>query len=366
MSPTLLSYQTSPGAAMDPDELLRRCRDAARMAVRAPYSPDDRAECVADMYTDVCLMAAAEMPRRPGRPADVLRYIDRCLSSSVAATAATMPRRNDRRVTFTALRNRAEDWRRSRDAARDRDALKSGGAAQKTEHRDEPEDYAQYLVIGAAQSADVAHRAALTIMRELETADYGAYLLLYQWARHIDGKTAADELGFTHDAYRAATSRAARRIRESHSAGRLMAILAGSPRYRTTEVLFSLRDDSRDAHGRTPALAIDPRDGTVAGADARTLGTWPTRPLDATQAREVCRVTRRKAAPVSAARRRDAARNGRTEEEVLSAARAALGATMGRPAMHAGTHAHRVDVGRTLGTPPAKYAPRSVRLGPKS
>lgn len=338
---------------LEASELWKLCQDAARIAVRAPYGPDDRAECAMDLYGAAVETVAAELETvRHGAAQDVLRYIDRAmLELSMRprlADSVWMPLATDRRFTFTALRNRAEDWRRSRDAQRSRDELMSGKQDATTSapvHQDERK-LAEYLARGAAQDSNVGRTAATAACQALNmapgTADEPSpvWCLLYQWSRGIDAEAAAAELGVGWASWRKRTSRAAATVRDSYSAAELIEALCGAPVWVGDELRFALEDASREAHGRTPIMAQDWRDGTAAGE-------WPERPLTAAQARGACRLRKQRPAPAQARARRDAAHQDITADHARSRAMARAGlaaaTATGRPL--------KSDVGRTSGKP---------------
>lgn len=304
---------------MTHEELWSICRDAATYAVRAPYTTTDRDDCGADVYGDI-----------------------------VTVCHGAMPRRDSELVLWTAVRNRAMNWRRAEDARRERDAMMSGADSTSDERPEDSAPPAAYLAAGAAQDAGRARTAAAEACRALSVPPYigehpsGAFLLMYQWARDVDGATAAAELEMTHAAYRQRTSRAAREVRGSYSLDELVSRLMGAPVVTESgEVLFALRDDSREAHGHTPLLARDPR--TRPDEDAPIVKSHTAPDADAP--------ARRAAAELDRERRR-------------AHARRTLGAlSQRRPEVHAGTGARRVTVGRTSGKAPEKYAPRAERLG---
>ena len=224
---------------MPQTELYDLCRKAAIVAVRAPYSADDRAECAADILGDIVAECADERNGRTGRPAAVLAYIDRVLSSGSAQLAACSPRRDDCRVQFVALRNRAADWRKSRDRQRQRSALAAGVQAA-VEQAAAPSAFdraAAAMRDDAVEvaTADAARRATARACESLglpthsadSAADYSAtYCALYPFIRDCDAAQAADELGVGYDAYRQRQSRGAAIIRDSHgSIARLHALV---------------------------------------------------------------------------------------------------------------------------------------------
>lgn len=398
------------------EELVKRCRDAARSAMRSDqWSPDDREDCACEL-----IVKTLEALAMPGLGSGIL------------------PRRDDPSYCFTALRHRAINWRDRTDAERDRDAL-IGGTENAVEYipptDDElapldkwtrlPIDADGYHSMDAAQTIDHYSRAAKLACDDLGVS-VGRYLegddaerlpsepspvacLVYQWVRDASPETAASDLGVGWQTWRKRTSRGAKSIREAYpTSAELIAAIAGNavectrrltfshskksargpahavPPIEIGQMMFATTDASRevttaDRVKRTP----DDRTGTLTGVDATGVdvtGQWPTRPETAADARAVCAVT---TGPKLTAR--DAERNRSRAErdatrlaniragidsarhpsrmpraEIESQAQARLGSALraGRP--------DKRDVGRTSGKAPEKYAARSVRLGPNA
>lgn len=337
---------------MSADELMDLCRDAAVWAVRAPFSAVDRDDCATTLFADVITRIGAETETemravRTGRPRDVLAYIARMAdpSNHPMRQVAAMPRRDDKRVTFTALANRAHDWRRKLETAREHDALMSS-ADGATDDRD-TDVPAEYIAAGARQDIGRARAAATEACRLLglsagsTDAPSPVWCTFYVWARERDATECAAELDMAPDAMHQRVSRARKLIKAAYSAPALISALAdGTPVMAADGTLtYALRDESRDARNRTPIMAAEPRTRAEDAAEVRTLKTAPD--PDAT-ARRLERETER----AEAKRMRRLARAHASSRDV-----------------HAGTGARRARLGRTSGKPAEKYADRRTRLG---
>lgn len=336
---TLTELHTLRGF-MEPAELWDVCRDAAADAIRAPYGPSDRDDCAADLYGDIVARIAAETePRRHGRPADVLAYIARVAAAPEVRQSAAMPKRDDNRVTFTALRNRAHDWRRKLETAREYEALMTGADRA-------PEDAdavpAEYIAAGARQDQNRARGAATEACRLLglapgsDEAPSPVWSVFYVWARETEAADCAAELSMSPDALHQRVSRARKVIRERLTAAELIARLTdGAPVIAADGTLtYALRDESRDARNRTRMLASEPRTAPEKASEVHTSKTAPDPEATAR------RIARKSAREDAKARRR----LGR-----------ALARQTGRPSKSA--------VGRTSGKAAEVWAPREVRLG---
>jgi hypothetical protein len=387
------------------ESLWKLCREAASYAVRPPFSPEDRADCAAELMTAALATVQTDAPIvRHGSPASVLWFIGQNLDrdeTSITRQLASMPRVADSRFTFTALANRAADWRRSEVAARERAEL---GAGRDSAHHDEPSP-AVDPTVHARKLAEISTRAAAIVAAEAcEALGYDAYMapfaaadaarlpngaerkfspvacLLYQWARCIDGEQAASELGVGFAAWRKRTSRAAKQVRESYSLPELLAAIAGEP-CQTNRELFATTNGKRvrGGHDATAAKSriiaagdwiFAPRDESrEASADFKwphddrlgtDAGSHSPRHESAVTARAACKTTYQRAAPVASRTRRDVAhRDGLSDAHRIVRQRAALGAALqasdSKPSKNA--------VGRTAGKPPERMASRVVRLG---
>jgi hypothetical protein len=383
------------------ESLWKLCREAASYAVRPPFTPDDRADCAAELMTSALAAVQTDAPTvrrgspdapivRHGSPASVLWFIgqnlDRDEASITTRQLASMPRVSDSRFTFTALANRAADWRRSEVAARERAEL---GAGRDSAHHDEPSP-AVDPTVHARKLAEISTRAARIVAIEAteslgmdpgtDAEPSAVCCLLYQWARCIDGEQAASELGVGFAAWRKRTSRAAKQVRESYSLPELLAAIAGEP-CQTGRELFATTNGKRvrGGHDATAAKSriiaagdwiFAPRDESrEASADFKwphddrlgtDAGSHSPRHESAVTARAACKTTYQRAAPVASRTRRDVAnRDGLTDEHRIVRQRAALGAALqasdSKPSKNA--------VGRTAGKPPERMASRVVRLG---
>lgn len=409
------------------EELLKRCRDAARMALRSElWSADDKEECTAHLVLTV--LEAMALNGQGARRA----------SDGTTLVAGELPRRNDPRWSFTALKRAAGDWRDATDRQRDRDAL-LGGDETVTVHVDRDESELCPLDRWTLQpvSAD-GYRAAdenqgmarIRTAVSAACAELGfpagtdenpspAYCLMYEWIAERSAEESASDLGVSWSAWRKRTSRARKSILETYpDASDLIAVLAGvpvratrdltffhgkrtamGPAYKvppilTGQLMFSTTDASREiAHtdGLKGTLALDWRDGTLVGRDADGIdltGQWPTRPVSIADARNRCRVMVGRAIGtrtaernrVRAARERTALENRRWGIDVKRASDPRLQVGHEHPApmpadlqtsqaLARASMAQRAgrpdkrDNGQTTGTAKGKYASRAVRLG---
>lgn len=344
------------------ESLMALCADAAAYAVRPPYTYADRADCAADIFGDILGAVARDIaptteavmyaPTRcdHGRPSDVLAWIDRAEAEAPRRAESVMPLTTDERTTWSAVRNRAMNWRRAEDARRERDALMSG--------RDRAEDArdecpADYLTVGAAQDREAARRAASEACRDLgiapgtREAPSPVWCVFYQWTRGLEPAEAAEELSLSHDAMRQRMSRAGKIMRGALSATQLAEYLTGGRTVNVNgETVYSLRDDSAEApHHWAKDLAEywqGAEDRARREAEAPTVRTLKTAP------------------DPNAAARREAAQADR--ERRRAHASRVLGAMPRRP-VHAGTGARADAIGRTAGKAPERFASRQVRLG---
>lgn len=327
-------------------ELLKRCRDAARSAMRSDqWSPDDREDCACAL-----IVKTFEALAMPGERSQTI-----------------LPRRDDPAYCFTAMRHRAIDWRDRTDAARDREAL-MGGPQDACEYIPPTEDelapldrWTKKAIDGAGEEyAAAADRQAFwEFSRSAKLAcdelgfPVGKYAegddpdtlptdpspvacLVYQWIRDDSPETAAADLGASWQAWRKRTSRGAQTVREMYpTSDALIGAIAGTaircgdgaiavaaqtgtepnprrltfshskksargpahavPPIEIGQLMFSTTDASRevttaDRVKRTP----DDRTGTLTGRDASGLdltGQWPTRPETAADARARCAIS---------------------------------------------------------------------------
>jgi hypothetical protein len=318
---------------MEPAELLDICEDAAADALRAPaYGPAERADCAADIFGDITTRIAEEREvRRHGRPADVLRFIDRWqdATSAPARQTAAMPRRDDKRVTFTALRNRAHDWRRALETARQYDALMSGADRAP----DETELPADYLAAGARQDATAARRAATEACRLLglaagtDAAPSPVACVFYVWARDLDAATCAAELGIAAEAMHVRMSRARKVIKDAHTAASLIARLTDGRVATGADgaLCYSLRDESREAPHKWAGDVAEHWQRTHTGATVAEVRTVKVAPDPDAPARRTAAQTARQDAN---ARRRLARAQGAARGRM---SKWAHGRTAGRP-----------------------------------
>lgn len=256
-------------------EHLARCRDAARREMRgANYSPDDRADCAAEI-----------------------------LAAGLAETHGTPPRIDDARHSLTAYCGRARNYRRGLERERARDDAERI-AAEDRQAWSMVDTLADAEPLPEPTSRVEAWIAAQRAVARLGVGDIpAADLLLYRLARDVSAAVLSAEVGKSHDAYRQAESRAAKSIRERFpDAAALMLALADvnpapriDPMDGSTVWLYGYADASRGAttHGKTVAgrmvrnLAAEWRTGTAGGQHAR-------RAENAAAAREVCEVKRRR------------------------------------------------------------------------
>lgn len=257
-------------------ELWQRCKDAARLEMRGSmYSPDDRQDCAAQIMAD-----------------------------GLATTHGAPPRRDDPKHSLSAYCQRAKTIRRSVERHRARDL-----AATESE-QDAAALSLDALMPDEQPIREVTHDEAMAAAREacrrigFQTHDRSPIrALFYGYARDLPGATIAHELGMSPNAYDVACCRARTLVRAAYpSATDFLQALCGSPVWTIDRLTgeptlrFALHDDSREAHDRTHALAVEWRTGTAAGS-------WPQRPESVEQARAACQVRFRRSASVTAAQR---------------------------------------------------------------
>lgn len=238
------------------DSLLKRATDAARLELRgASYSPDDRADVAAQIVADV-----------------------------LTETDGAPPRRDSRRVTLTALCDRAKTARRSIERQRARDDAKAQTDAERYALSADALgiDFtpAEHAAIVARSSAAAAERAALAGMRLIglePDAQSPIFTLFYVWARGASPEVCAAERGVSHGAWRVRQSRGAKLLRSAYSAAELLSLVTLGSRKVGGTTVYVMADDSREAHGRTRMLAPDWRD---------RADTYPAEVVTAKLARE--------------------------------------------------------------------------------
>src|SRR5581483_1594301 len=220
-------------------ELLKLARSAARLELRGQnYSADDRADVAA------AIVAA------------VLEH-----------TGGAMPRRESDRVKLGRLCGDAKNYRRAIDTRREHDSAEAQRAAAAESltaaalgHRATATP-AEHAAIVARSATLAAERAASAICAELglpAETDSALWSVLYQWARGATGEVCAAERGVTWGAWKVRQTRGARLMRETFTAAALMSRLTlGAIVAEDGSVTFTLADDSREAHGRTPIMAPD-------------------------------------------------------------------------------------------------------------
>lgn len=283
--------------------LLKRCQDAARLELRGDqFSADDRLDVASD------LMARVLTDYRPN-----------------------VPMVSDDAVSLTVLCGRARNLRRSIEAVRERDhaAFLSTAAERAASAESESATIAaEDAAVRAANRADDAKREAARLCGALGVQTGGpCEAVLYQWLRDASGARCAEELGYTAGSWRVRVSAGGKLLRAMHTDAvpMLAAILpddAGVIDARVTaedgtvsgEIIFAVRDDSREAHSATRAMA-DPASGIKHWREGTDAGKRAERPETAADARAACdiRHSRRDPAKLAAEAqtRRDAARDGR-------------------------------------------------------
>jgi hypothetical protein len=261
-------------AFMSWQELWDVTRAAARLEMRGEmYSADDRLDCAASIVRELLVETGA---------AD-----DRC----------TMPRRDSRRVTLTALRDRAKTMRRSLERQREHDAENARRAAEEYALTADAlgvgtvaDDTAEVARIDAERATDaVCAKLGLTASQ-----DSPVWLTLYQWAANATAETVAEDRALAVENVRTRIKKGAKVLRSRHGLAHIAGTLTLGAKVARTPlkrsgipagtILLTLEDRSREAHSRTPLLAQDWREGTAAGSR-------PERPADASTARAECIVT---------------------------------------------------------------------------
>lgn len=279
---TLAQLREMRGAMTETD-LMRRCRDAARLEMRgAMFSPDDRLDCASRIMLD-----------------------------GLAETAGSLPSATDPRHSLGAYCKRAQTVRRSLQRERERDNLAADLDADRAAWSADalvPEYVPEPLISTpqtAVEAADMlCHRLSAAPYSVCDGRGYGnVWRLLYGYARDLPGAVVAHELQLSPNAYDVACNRARSLIRKRypHAIDWVRALIGeptqvvdpmtGEPVWR-----YVLTDASREAHDRTHLLAADWREGTDNGRHA-------PRATDAQAAREVCEVRHVRAAPVTADKR---------------------------------------------------------------
>lgn len=291
--PTLAQWREERGQ-MDGRELLKLAKSAARLELRgAMYSADDRADVQAAIVARV-----------------------------LGLTCGALPRHDSARVKLGRLCGDAKDFRDAIDSRRERDRIdsetRSLELAESAAGLGIDSTPADHVAIVARSSVRAASLAADAIAAELglpAETDSAAWRVLYQWARAETGEVCAAELGVTWGAWKVSAGRGAKFLRGFYSAAALLDRLTLGARIGADGIIYSLRDDSREAHSRTRLLAdVSTAPHWREGTDA---GTRPERPLDRASARAACVVTRCKVR-----RKRD---RERAKGDVRAATAAALG-----------------------------------------
>jgi hypothetical protein len=218
-------------------DLLKRAADAARLELRgASFSPDDRQDVAAQIVADVLEMIGGGMPRH-----------------------------DDRRVSLTALCDRAKTLRRSIERQRARDDISAQDDANRYATSaaalgiDTDETPAERAALLAAESADAAAHAASALCRMLRLAaepDSAVWCHFYVLARGKSPEDCAAERAVSWGAWRVRMSRGAKLIRAAYSATELVRRLTLGAQWSATGELIYVREDrSAEAGSRTRMLA---------------------------------------------------------------------------------------------------------------
>lgn len=247
--PTLAEWREARNR-MTEYELLKLARSAARLELRgAMYSADDRLDVAATIVADVLAANDGATPRRD--------------SAKYASLGAACKRAQTLRRTID--RTREHDAKEARARAV---AYAQSPAALGAEHTP-----AAHVAILAMASERAAERAASAVCSELglpADCDSPAWCVFYQWARGATGEVCAAERGVTWACWKVRQSRGAKFVRGFYGAAELMGRLSlGATVDAAGEIVFALRDDSREAHGRTPILAPDWRETQPAETPVR-------------------------------------------------------------------------------------------------
>lgn len=297
--------------AMSGEDLLRRCRDAARLEMRgAMFSTDDRLDCAAHIMAD-----------------------------GLTETGGALPNATDARHSLGSYCKRAQTVRRSVLRERERKTLAAQLEADRAAWTVDAltPDYVHEPLISTPQTAAamadrLCHRLAQAPHSVCDGKAYAnVWRLLYGYARDLPGAVVAHEIDLSPNAYDVACNRARSSIRKRYpQAIDWMRALIGEPiptvDHMSGEPVwrYVLTDASREAHSRTHLLAADWREGTDGGS-------WPTRPTDADAARAVCTVTRKRAAPVTASKaRKQADKQAGGHDQATADALRRLGYAIGR------------------------------------
>jgi hypothetical protein len=246
-------------------ELLKRCKDAARLEMRGSnYSPEDRQDCASQIMVD-----------------------------GLAETKGAPPMADDQRHSLAAYCGRAKNVRRSliRDRERDQTETEAQSLARAWSiDALMPDDVAEIEPVSEAEAWQMVDKIAARLAID---CDQNIATLFYGYIRDMPGPAIAAELEISANAYDVRCLRAKDKIRKSYpTAKSFLRMLVGEPTIvvdpMTGEPVlrFSRTDDSKAAHDRTHLLAEDWRSGTDGGS-------WPTRPENAEDARRVCEIRHR-------------------------------------------------------------------------
>lgn len=255
----------------------QRCQSAARLEMRGQaYSPEDRQDVAAQILTD-----------------------------GIEALKGATPTKHDPKHSLGAYCKRVQTARRSLDRQRARDLE----AAQTEEDLAAwsidaltPDDVAT-VEVSPDDAWKAAGIAASRLGFDIDT-EAPIRALFYGYARDVAGPIVAEELDMSPNAFDVARLRGREIVRESYPTAEDFLIgLFGDPVWTLDPMTgepvltFSVVDASKAAHDRTHALAQDWRTGTDGGS-------WPERPETADDARAVCEVRHRRAAPGTAEKAR--------------------------------------------------------------
>lgn len=279
-------------------DLLRRCRDAARLELRGKmWSPDDREDAAAAIMLDV-----------------------------LARTHGAPPISTDPRYSLGSMCKRVQTWRRSAERQRNRDLqhiLAIEDASAWTQDAMMP-----YIADEEETTEADARMVATHACRKLGFSDRSntpIWTLIYGYTRDVVGPICAAELEISANAYDVRCLRAKALIRAVYPDARsLLTRLVGAPiaaldPMTSEEILrFAIGDHTSEAHGHTQAMAQPWREGTDNGRS-------PARAESADHARSMCNVAHQRPAPARAERNRKRAHKDTSPEQMLADSLRSLG-----------------------------------------
>jgi hypothetical protein len=254
---------------MDGYDLMRRCQDAARLAVwGSDYSSEDRADCASHLIEWV-------LQRTPG----------------ASNQSGCLPMVSDPHVSLHSLIRQAGDWRRSLDRIRATEtrAVKADQdlrTAQWTNALDALDPTVLRVAREDAEDAATAGMRRLSRDGVKWSVGGSVWLALYGACRDFSDADVAAELNRPDVETLAPMGRRAIQVAVSGDPIVLLDTLTGgwSGRDKDGRLIYVTRDEREARIRMAGSMALDWRSGTNGGE-------WPERPTSAEGAREACSVS---------------------------------------------------------------------------